>query len=165
VKESQENEGIKRNVQTMESNEGEIESWLKTKELEFAQKDNRNPKITPHKYLDKYVFSDLHEVFFCDFPHVLQEWLLRLKDNHPTNRIRQIEWNPVEITQLQQVNNKFTRAVDFWLDSIVAGFITEFAVDTAKSYNATEKEFLRDLEVGISDHCILPSRSYCITKV
>jgi hypothetical protein len=23
----------------------EIESWLKTKELEFAQKDNRNPKI------------------------------------------------------------------------------------------------------------------------
>jgi hypothetical protein len=121
----------------------EIESWLKTKELEFAQKDNRNLKLTPHKYLDKYVFSDLHEVFFCDFPHVLQEWILRLKDNHPTNRIRQLEWNSVEIAQLQQVDNKFTRAVDFWLDNIVAGFITEFAVDTAKSYNATEKEFLK----------------------
>jgi hypothetical protein len=50
-----------------------IKVWLKTKELEFAQKDNRNPKLTPHKYLDKYVFSDLHEVFFCDFPHLLQE--------------------------------------------------------------------------------------------
>jgi hypothetical protein len=121
----------------------EIESWLKTKELEFAQKDNRNPKLTPHKYLDKYVFSDLHEVFFCDFPHVLQEWILRLKDNHPTNQIRQLEWNFVEIAQLQQVDNKFTRAVDFWLDNIVAGFITEFAVDTAKSYNAVEKEFLK----------------------
>jgi hypothetical protein len=45
----------------------EIESWLKTKEMEFAQKDNRNLKLTPHKYLDKYVFNDLHEVFFCDF--------------------------------------------------------------------------------------------------
>jgi hypothetical protein len=121
----------------------EIESWLKTKELEFVQKDNRNPKLTPCKYLDKYVFSDLHEVFFCDFPHVLQEWLLRLKDNHPMNRIRQIEWNPVEIVQLQQVDNKFTRAVDFWLDSIVTGFITKFAVDTVKSYNAAEKEFLK----------------------
>jgi hypothetical protein len=65
-----------------------IESWLKTKELEFAQKDNKNPKITLHKYLDKYVFSDLHEVFLCDFPHVLQEWLLRLTENHPTNQIR-----------------------------------------------------------------------------
>jgi hypothetical protein len=56
--------------------------------------------------------------------------------------IRQLEWTSVQIEQLQQVNNKFTRAVDFWLDSIVAGFITEFAVDTVKSYNATEKEFL-----------------------
>jgi hypothetical protein len=121
----------------------EIEGWLRTKELEFAQKDNRNPSITPRKYLDKYMFTDLHEVFFCDFPHLLQEWILRLKDNHATNRIRQLDWTPVQVEQLQQVNNKFTRAVDFWLDSIVAGFITEFAVDTAKSYNATEQEFLR----------------------
>jgi hypothetical protein len=75
----------------------EIESWLKTKEMEFAQKDNRNPNITPCKYLDKYVFSDLHEVFFCDFPHVLQEWILRLKDNHVINQIKQLEWNLVEI--------------------------------------------------------------------
>jgi hypothetical protein len=89
------------------------------------------------------VFSELHEAFFCDFLHLLQEWLLRLKDNHPTNRIRQLEWNLVEIMQLQQVNNKFMRAVDFWLVSIVAGFITEFAVDTAKSYTATEKYFLK----------------------
>jgi hypothetical protein len=54
-----------------------------------VQKDNRNLKLTPRKYLDKYIFSDLHEVFFCDFLHVLQEWILRLKENHPTNRIRQ----------------------------------------------------------------------------
>jgi hypothetical protein len=120
----------------------EIERWLKTKDLKFEQKDNINPKLTPCKYLDKYVFSDLHEVFFYDFPHVLQEWILRLKDNHPTNRIRKLKWNLVEIVQLQQVNNKFTCIVDFWLDSIVAGFIIEFAVDTTKSYNAAEQDFL-----------------------
>jgi hypothetical protein len=62
-----------------------------------VQKDNKNPKLTPQKYLDKYVFSELHEVFFCDFPHVLQEWLLMLKENHSMNQIRQLEWNPVEI--------------------------------------------------------------------
>jgi hypothetical protein len=49
----------------------EIKSWLKTKELEFAQKDNKNQKLTPRKYLDKYVFSDLHEVLFYNFLHVL----------------------------------------------------------------------------------------------
>jgi hypothetical protein len=61
----------------------DIERWLKTNKLEFAHKDKIHPKLTAHKYLDKYVFSDFHEVFFCDFPHLLQEWLLRLKDNHP----------------------------------------------------------------------------------
>jgi hypothetical protein len=49
----------------------------------------------------------------------------------------------MEIMQLQQVNNKFMHTIDLWLDSIVAGFITEFAVDTAKSYKAAEKEFLK----------------------
>jgi hypothetical protein len=76
---------------------------------------------------------------------VLHEKILRLKYNHPLNRIKQLEWNHVDIMQLQQVNNKFTHAVDFWIDNIVAGFIIEFVVDTVKSYNATEKEFLKGL--------------------
>jgi hypothetical protein len=33
--------------------------------------------------------------------------------------------------------------VDFWLDNIIVGFVTEFAVDTAKSYIVVEKEFLK----------------------
>jgi signal recognition particle subunit SEC65 len=69
----------------------EIKRWLRTKELEFSQKDNRNPRITPRKYLDKYVFTDLNEVVFCDYPHLLQEWILRLKDNHTMNQIRQLD--------------------------------------------------------------------------
>jgi hypothetical protein len=68
---------------------------------------------------------------------------LRLKYNHPTNKIRNLEWNYVDIAQLQQVDNKFTRVVDFWLGNIVAGFILEFAVDTAKSYSTTEQEFMK----------------------
>jgi len=79
----------------------EIERYLRKKEFKFAQKENKNPKLTPCKYLNKYVFNDLHEVFFYDFSHLLQEWLMRLKYNHPMNQIRQLEWHPMEITQLQ----------------------------------------------------------------
>jgi hypothetical protein len=121
----------------------EIESWLRKKELDFSQKDNRNPRVTPRKYMERYMFTDLHEVFFCYFPHLLKEWILRLKDNHATNWIGKLEWNSIQIEQLQQVNNKFTRAVDFWLDNIVVDFITDFAVDTANSYSAIEQEFPR----------------------
>jgi hypothetical protein len=70
---------------------------------------------------------------------------LRLKDNHPTNRIRPVEWTTENIARIQKVNNKFTHIVDFWLDNIVAGFITKFAVDTAKSYTVAKKDFLKGL--------------------
>jgi hypothetical protein len=49
----------------------------------------------------------------------------------------------MEIVQLQKVNDKFMRAIDFWLDNIFVGFITEIAVDTTKSYKTTEQEFLK----------------------
>jgi hypothetical protein len=121
----------------------DIERWLKTKELDFVQKDNINLKLTPRKYLDKYVFTDLHEVFFYEFPHILQEWIKILKYRHPKNQIRQLEWNSEEIAQLQRVDNKFTHTIDFWLYNIVVRFFTEFVVDTTKSYNTTEQELLK----------------------
>jgi hypothetical protein len=40
------------------------------------------------------------------------------------------------------VNNKFTHAVDFWINNIVVGFITEFFLDTEKSYSTAEQEFI-----------------------
>jgi hypothetical protein len=86
-----------------------------------------------HKYLDIYVFRSLHELFFYEFSHLLQKWLLRLKEKNPTNQMRQKEWHPMEITQLHKVNNKFTCTIDFWLDNIIARFITEFSLDTTNS--------------------------------
>jgi hypothetical protein len=44
---------------------------------------------------------------------------------------------------MQQVNNKFVCAIDFWLDNIIARFIIEFAVDTVKSYTAAKHDFLK----------------------
>jgi hypothetical protein len=74
---------------------------------------------------------------------MLQDWILRLKENHLTNRIRPVEWTTKNIACLERVNNKLMHAVDFWLDNIIAGFITEFPVDTAKSYTVVEQEFLK----------------------
>jgi hypothetical protein len=33
--------------------------------------------------------------------------------------------------------------MDFWLDIIIVGFITEFVVDTAKPYTTAKKYFLK----------------------
>jgi hypothetical protein len=57
-----------------------------------------------------YVFTDLHEAFFCYFPELLQEWILSLKDTHPTNQIRLLESTTESIARLERVNNKFTNS-------------------------------------------------------
>ena len=39
--------------------------------------------------------------------------------------------------------NSISRAVDFWVDSILQGYITEFVVDTITSYSEAERNFFQ----------------------
>lgn len=59
------------------------------------------------------------------------------KKDQPTS------WNPTLIKQLRTTSNLISRAVDFWFDSILGGYITEFVVDTIKSHSKVEREFFR----------------------
>ena len=97
---------------------------------------------------------------------------MRLKDTHLTNQIRTIEWTAENIVRVERVNNKFTCVVDFWSDNINVGFITEFAVDTMKSYTDSEKNFLKrpkgryiryiykSIKILLHDKCVMTMESY-----
>ena len=50
-------------------------------------------------------------------------------------------WTIALIQELQETNNKASRAIKVWLDSILVGYITEFVVNTNKEYNEAEREF------------------------
>ena len=56
----------------------EIENWVESKERVFAERENINPRISIEEWLQRYVFTDLHEIFFATFPIDLHEWLSRL---------------------------------------------------------------------------------------
>jgi len=42
--------------------------------------------------------------------------------------------------------DKIVQVVDHWIDQIIGGFITEFAVDTTISYCEAERHFLKGLQ-------------------
>ena len=44
---------------------------------------------------------------------------------------------------MKNTNNVVSRAVDFWLTSLLSGFITEFVVDTLKAYTEVECRFFK----------------------
>ena len=56
----------------------EIEAWFETKTKEFAERENRNPNHDSEAWLQKYIYTDIHEVLFATFPSELHSWLAKL---------------------------------------------------------------------------------------
>ena len=61
------------------STKHEIEVWLDHKVKEFVQEENKGPQLTPGEWLGRYVYYDIHEIFFSEFSIPLYEWLARLE--------------------------------------------------------------------------------------
>ena len=52
-------------------------------------------------------------------------------------------WTPELVRRLEASEDKIARSIDHWLDRIIGGFVTKFAVDTSVSYNKVERRFFK----------------------
>ena len=84
-------------------------------------------------WLQKHIIIDLHAIFFATFGNELYDWLSKLTDTSIFKKKRNIVWTPELIQTVKNLDNPITRTVDFWLASVLDGFITEFAVDQTKT--------------------------------
>ena len=55
-----------------------------------------------------------------------------------------VEWNDQLVSEITSVSNAISRAIDFWVDSILQGYITKFVVDTITSYSEDDRFFSKD---------------------
>jgi hypothetical protein len=53
-------------------------------------------------------------------------------------------WTPV-VRQVNYVSNPTTRAIYFWSDRILGGYITKFAVYCIQSYSVAGRDFFKGL--------------------
>ena len=92
--------------------------------------------------MDEYIYYNIHEIFFSEFSIVLHEWLSRLATQQ-TNFLRReaVEWSDQLVRKITSVSNTISRAVDFWVDSILQRYITNFAIETITSYSGAERIF------------------------
>jgi len=91
-------------------------SWLEAREQEFAEKDNKNPRLSSEAWLQRSIFTDLYEVFLADFPNLLSDWLSTLAEQNICFRGGEPEvCTPELIRKLKSVDNKIARAVYYWL--------------------------------------------------
>jgi hypothetical protein len=90
------------------------------------------------------VFIDLHEIFFGEFLIILTEWLERIMENVGRYRAEALRnWTLELIRQLNTISNKVFHEVEFWLNSVLGGYIIVFSIDCTQYYSVTEREFFK----------------------
>jgi len=86
--------------------------------------------------LQRYIFEDHYEIFLGLFHIELLEWISKLAEHKNSFKGDEPKkWNPDLIQWLKRIDNYVPRVVDFWIDSMLGGFNTEFVIDQIVSYS------------------------------
>ena len=98
----------------------EIKKWIEDQEKDFSESLNKNPNLSIEYWLEKYIFTDIHKIFFRGIHQELYEWLARLTDTQFEIRSRPpIVWLSKLIKKVKRVDNTVSRGVDHWFDSTI----------------------------------------------
>ena len=66
----------------------------KSKTLAFAQEESTGSWLSTKNWVDEYIYSGIHEIFFADFLVILHEWLSILARRQTNFQRREVvEWN------------------------------------------------------------------------
>ena len=75
---------------------------------------------------------------------MLHEWFSRLATRQTIFQRREaVEWSDQLVCEITSVSNPISRVVDFWVDSILQGYITNFAVEMITSYSEAKIIFFQ----------------------
>jgi hypothetical protein len=121
----------------------EIQKWIEDQEKDFVEAQNKNPNISTEDWLGRYIFTDIHEIFFGGIHQELYEWLARLADTHVQSQTQTTYGlDNALIKKVKRVDNIMSRAVDHWFDSTIGGY-HQFVVDRVESYSQAERYFFK----------------------
>jgi hypothetical protein len=94
--------------------------------------------------LGRYIFTDVHKIFFTGVHKELYEWLARLVDTQFEIKSRPlVVWTMTLIKKVKRVDNVVSRSVYLWFDSTIGGYITAFVIDRVESYSQVERYFFK----------------------
>jgi len=80
----------------------EIVGWLDRRIHVFTAQENKNPRLSKEEWLDKYLYTEIHEIFFAYFPTELYERIAKLVDSHGRWKLDgPIVWTPELVRRLE----------------------------------------------------------------
>lgn len=101
--------------------------------------DNRISRLSKEHWLDRYLYIEIHEIFFFSFPIDLYKLIVKLVDSQGRWKLDGPSmWTSELVRRLEASEDKIAYAIDHWLNRVIGGFFTEFTVDTSVSYSKAE---------------------------
>jgi hypothetical protein len=87
--------------------------------------------------------SDQYEIFWVKFLEELFHWIERLQEALEfQERVKKTcTWDTKNIAVLHRLDRPITRAVDFWVNTTLEGYIIEFAAENHQSFSREEEDF------------------------
>ena len=55
-----------------------IQDWVDSKVIEFVQKESEGYWLNLNEWLERYLYTYIHDIAFCEFLILLHNWSLRL---------------------------------------------------------------------------------------
>jgi hypothetical protein len=122
----------------------EIQKWIEDQEKDFAESQEKNCNLSTEDWLERHIFTHIHEKLFGGIHQELYEWLVRLEDTQFEVKYRPpVVWMSTIIKKVKRVENVVSRVLDHWFDSTIGGYITDFVVDRVESYSQAERYFFK----------------------
>ena len=72
----------------------ELNEGVWSKQKEFAEQENKSPRLSTEDWLQKHIATDLHAIFFMTFGNELYDWLSKLTDKNIFKKKRNTVWTP-----------------------------------------------------------------------
>jgi hypothetical protein len=119
-----------------------IQMWIEDQEKDFVEAQKKNPNLSIEDRLGRYIFTDIHEIFFGGIHQNLYEWLARLAYTQFKIRSKPpVVWMLTLIQKVKRVDNVVSRVHCF--DSTIGEYITEFVVDRVELYSQAKRYFFK----------------------
>ena len=58
----------------------ELNEWVCSNQKEFAERENKSPKLSTEAWLQKHIITDIHVIFFSTFGNEIYDRLAKLTD-------------------------------------------------------------------------------------
>jgi hypothetical protein len=90
--------------------------------------------------------SDQYEIFWVMFPKKLFHWIDILQEALEfRERVKKTcAWGIEKITTLHRLDRPVMRAINFWVNTTLEGYIIEFAAENHQSFSWEEVDFKKD---------------------